>query len=71
MIATNDMSEAHELCDRVAILDRGVLVACDTPAALRDQWSVQPVVDDTRVRGAAALEAAFLAIVGRRALASS
>lgn len=71
MLATNDMVEANELCDRVAILDGGCLVACDTPSALKDQWHAAPAVPDTRVRGAAALEAAFLAIVGRGAWADA
>ena len=71
MLATNDMVEANELCDRVAILDGGCLVACDTPSALKDQWHGAPAIPDTRVRGAAALEAAFLAIVGRGAWADA
>jgi ABC-2 type transport system ATP-binding protein len=65
LMATNDMAEANELCDRVAILDGGRLIACDTPAALKDQWHGVAPSPETRVRGAAALEAAFLAIVGR------
>lgn len=64
MIATNDMAEANDLCDRVAILDSGRLVACETPAALKDRWQIQPAAAETRVRDAEALEAAFLAIVG-------
>ena len=71
MIATNDMSEANDLCDRVAILDAGRLVACDSPAALKEHWRVEPAAAETRVRGAAALEAAFLAIVGRPPLVST
>jgi ABC-2 type transport system ATP-binding protein len=31
------MAEADELCDRVAIVDRGRVLACDSPAALRRQ----------------------------------
>lgn len=71
MLATNDMTEANELCDRVAILDGGRLVACDTPAALAEEWHVAPAVTDSRVRGAAALEAAFLAVIGRRGWAEA
>jgi ABC-2 type transport system ATP-binding protein len=29
------MAEADELCDRVAIIDRGNVLACDSPAALK------------------------------------
>jgi ABC-2 type transport system ATP-binding protein len=35
VLTTHAMDEAELLCDRVAILDRGRLVALDTPAALR------------------------------------
>jgi ABC-2 type transport system ATP-binding protein len=34
VLSTHDLDEAHRLCDRVAILDRGRIVAIDTPAAL-------------------------------------
>jgi ABC-2 type transport system ATP-binding protein len=36
LLTTHLMDEADR-CDRVAILDRGKLVACDTPAALKDR----------------------------------
>ena len=67
VLATNDMGEANELCDRVAVLDGGRLLTCDTPAALKDRWHPDPPLPDPRVHGAAAFEAAFLTIVGRRA----
>lgn len=34
VITTHNMSEAERLCDRVAIIDQGGLVACDAPATL-------------------------------------
>lgn len=34
LLTTHDMNEAEALCDRVAILDAGKIVALDTPAAL-------------------------------------
>ncbi|HXD19117.1 MAG TPA: ATP-binding cassette domain-containing protein [Vicinamibacterales bacterium] len=68
VMATNDMAEASELCDRVAVLDGGRLLTCETPAALSDRWRPEPPRPDTRAHGAAALEAAFLALVGRRPL---
>jgi len=37
LLTTHYMAEADELCDRVAIIDRGQLLACDSPAALRRQ----------------------------------
>ncbi|MEM0449040.1 MAG: ABC transporter ATP-binding protein [Methanomassiliicoccales archaeon] len=35
MLTTHYMMEAEELCDRVAIIDRGRILACDTPQNLR------------------------------------
>jgi ABC-2 type transport system ATP-binding protein len=34
VLVTHFMDEAETLCDRVAIMDRGKMVACDTPTAL-------------------------------------
>src|SRR5262245_20890272 len=34
VLVTHFMDEAEMLCDRVAIMDRGQIVACDTPSAL-------------------------------------
>ena len=35
LLTTHTMVEADELCDRVAIIDRGRVLACDTPASLK------------------------------------
>ncbi len=37
MLTTHYMVEADELCDRVAIINRGRVLACDSPAALKQQ----------------------------------
>jgi ABC-2 type transport system ATP-binding protein len=37
LLTTHYMAEADELCDRIAIIDRGRVLACDSPAALRRQ----------------------------------
>jgi ABC-2 type transport system ATP-binding protein len=34
VLTTHYMEEAEQLCDRIAIMDRGRVVACDTPRAL-------------------------------------
>lgn len=34
VLTTHYMEEAEQLCDRIAIMDRGRIVACDTPGAL-------------------------------------
>jgi ABC-2 type transport system ATP-binding protein len=35
LLTTHYMQEADELCDRIAIFDKGRVLACDTPAALK------------------------------------
>ena len=35
LLTTHYMTEAEELCDRVAIIDRGKILACDTPENLK------------------------------------
>ena len=35
LLTTHDMEEADKLCDRIAILDNGTIVALDTPAGLK------------------------------------
>jgi ABC-2 type transport system ATP-binding protein len=37
VVVTHSMQEAEQLCDRVAVIDHGRLVACGTPAELREQ----------------------------------
>lgn len=44
LLTTHNMQEVEEICDRVAILCRGKLVALDTPLVLRQQHS-RRVVD--------------------------
>jgi ABC-2 type transport system ATP-binding protein len=35
LLTTHYMAEADQMCDRIAIVDRGRVLACDTPVALR------------------------------------
>jgi ABC-2 type transport system ATP-binding protein len=37
LLTTHTMVEADELCDRVAIINRGRVLACDSPAVLKQQ----------------------------------
>jgi ABC-2 type transport system ATP-binding protein len=36
LLTTHYMAEADEMCDRVAIIDRGRILACDSPNALKE-----------------------------------
>jgi ABC-2 type transport system ATP-binding protein len=39
LLTTHYMKEAEELCDRVAIIDRGTILACDTPSNLKKRMN--------------------------------
>ncbi|WP_414055646.1 ABC transporter ATP-binding protein [Macrococcus equi] len=52
-LTTHDMDEAEALCDRIALINNGKLVALDTPDNLRYQHSDQTItleMNDTLVR---------------------
>lgn len=45
LLTTHYMAEADELCDRVAIIDRGKVLACDTPGNLKKQVQKYPIFE--------------------------
>ena len=45
LLTTHYMAEADELCDRLAIIDRGKVLACDTPANLKRKVQEFPVFE--------------------------
>jgi len=45
LLTTHYMDEADKLCDRIAIVDHGVLVALDTPAKLKDSVPGADIVE--------------------------
>ncbi|MEO8541093.1 MAG: ABC transporter ATP-binding protein [bacterium] len=59
VLTTHDMQEADELCDRIAIVDKGVIVALDSPAALKEMVR-QPG------EPAPSLEDVFLRLTGKK-----
>ena len=64
LLTTHYMEEAAELCDRVAIMDHGKIVAIDQPAALVDNL-ISRGFEKERVESLANLEDVFLDITGR------
>jgi len=51
VLTTHYMDEAEQLCDRLAILDRGRIVADGTPTEVTaDRWSPAPVFHRRRLR---------------------
>jgi ABC-2 type transport system ATP-binding protein len=63
VLTTHYMEEAEELCDRVAIMDRGVIVALDTPQRLVDALLGRGF-SKARIERLANLEDVFLDITG-------
>lgn len=45
VLTTHYMEEADQLCDRVAIIDHGRVLVCDTPEALKDEHGAGAVLD--------------------------
>ena len=45
LLTTHYMAEADELCDRIAIIDHGKVLACDTPTNLKRMLQTQPIFE--------------------------
>ena len=64
LLTTHSMEEAQAVCDRVAIMDQGRIIAVDTPAGL-----IAAHREDQRVReashGEVTLEDVFIGLTGR------
>jgi ABC-2 type transport system ATP-binding protein len=52
LLTTHYMTEADELCDRVAVIDKGKVLACDTPANLKRRVQQYPLYELTLAPGA-------------------
>jgi len=61
MLTTHYMDEAERLCDRVAIVDHGKVIALGTPAQLIAQLGGENIIDFALVEGTAPLVEAKLA----------
>ncbi|NLG98655.1 MAG: ABC transporter ATP-binding protein [Chloroflexi bacterium] len=59
VLTTHDMNEAELLCDRIAIMDSGKVIALDTPAALKQLIPAKDGIEPT-------LEDVFLELTGKR-----
>ena len=58
------MEEAEVLCDRVAVIDHGNIVAIDTPQALIEQLKSRGA-ESVRKDGVLTLEDVFIDLTGR------
>ncbi len=64
VVTTHYMEEAEELCDRVAVVDKGKVVAIDTPDALIDRLLASGFRNERKARQAT-LEDVFINLTGR------
>lgn len=56
VLTTHYMQEAEQLCDRVAIMDRGKIVACGSPKELKGMIGEQEVIEIETINIGAKLE---------------
>jgi len=65
LITTHSMEEAESVCDRIAIIDHGRVIAIDTPQAMIDKHRNEPEVIAVSRRGKITLEDVFIALTGK------
>lgn len=65
VLVTHAMEEAEVLCDRVAIIDHGQVVALDTPRRLVDSLAAEGGAAGRLRSGRVCLEDVFLCLTGR------
>jgi len=59
------MEEAEAVCDRIAIIDHGQIIAIDTPQTLIDKHRNDPEVISASRKGRITLEDVFIGLTGR------
>lgn len=59
-LTTHDMDEADRLCDRIAIIDNGTIVALDTPMGLKQMIGAR-----MNKNGTITMEEVFMALTGK------
>jgi len=65
LLTTHSMEEAEAVCDRIAIIDHGSLIAIDTPQSLIDSNRTNPDVISASRRGKVTLEDVFIGLTGK------
>ncbi|NLR77292.1 ABC transporter ATP-binding protein [Chitinophaga eiseniae] len=64
LLTTHSMEEAEAVCDRIAIIDHGRIIAIDTPEALIDKHRHDPEVLKAVRKGKVTLEDVFIGLTG-------
>jgi ABC-2 type transport system ATP-binding protein len=65
LLTTHSMEEAESVCDRIAIIDHGRVIAIDTPQNMIDKHKDDPEVIAVSRRGRITLEDVFIALTGK------
>ena len=65
LLTTHSMEEAEAVCDRIAIIDHGRIIATDTPQSLIDKHSGDPEVISASRKGKITLEDVFIGLTGK------
>jgi ABC-2 type transport system ATP-binding protein len=64
LLTTHSMEEAESVCDRIAIIDHGRIIATDAPQAIIDKNRDRPEVISASRRGKITLEDVFIGLTG-------
>lgn len=64
LLTTHSMEEAEAVCDRIAIIDHGKIIAIDTPQVLIDSNRTNPEVIRASRKGKITLEDVFIGLTG-------
>lgn len=64
LLTTHSMEEAESVCDRIAIMDHGQVIAIDTPQALIESNRSLPEVIRASRKGRVTLEDVFIGLTG-------
>jgi ABC-2 type transport system ATP-binding protein len=65
VLTTHSMEEAESVCDRIAIIDHGVIVAEDTPQGLIETYRRSPSAKSFSASGSLTLEDVFLGLTSK------
>jgi len=65
LLTTHSMEEAEAVCDRIAIIDHGKVIATDTPQALMDKHKGEEAVIAASRKGKITLEDVFIGLTGK------
>lgn len=65
LLTTHSMEEAEAVCDRIAIIDHGKVIAINTPETLIDLHKSDPAVVSASRKGKITLEDVFIGLTGK------